>query len=964
MTFESAWPRLHVRARRVQFVLWCCAVSLPLMASAVSPDIQRQVGAATFEVVLKKPEPDPLTYEKSLPLELLPYIERTDAYQSIGTAFALGHNRYVTAAHVLRVAVGSQYGAPQLRSVDSRVFEIKDILKYSEHEDFVIFSLTNDPEPPGLEANAAPRVNDPVLAVGNALGDGIVIREGLFTSETAEEQDGRWKWIRFSAAASPGNSGGPLLDVTGRLVGIVIAKSPNENLNYALPITRVLEAPEAKARFDVRGLTRLPFMIGTKTYVMKDEFALPLSWARFVKAYQALLDHHNDQAREQLLSTYANEMFPKGRGTEAILYDVYAGEQGLGIVKQDTDGEWATERPHLDDTDLPGDGKVSVAPLAGGELLQLERSDGATDDAFYSNSKAFMDIALKALNIRRQVGSDSVRVTSLGAASEDRLQTDLYGRKWQWRLWPVPFLDSYVVAALLPTPAGYSALIQLAPSSGLREAKLRLQLLTNQVELNYEGSLAQWQAFLKRGSQLPESLTGVTLASTPEWTLHTEKFEMRVPLTLLKLDLHSKLILDMAYMQKGPNVAWHVGGVWWYRDAQKKAYVGLWRQPRPPSTAKLPLRNQFNDLNERNSPYDGKPVRSTTDSFDIQTTLPVPGQKPGMVSSDVVYALNLRLNGYPSMQQIDARHDVAIKGVQILEQGVGAEVPAMAPASLLSFLDGEVQQMRDGAIKYDRQYGQDIRGRVFSQDIDDYMAAFAREIALVPTGSPKALAGDKTGGSASHVNLETAEEDMSARASALSAYWVLVPALRNNRNLWAPFLSHNHLPLDTPHASAIAMAEDNLRAALRSAAPSADWAQRARELTRAYVVERRHQVGAVKSNVPKVYRPRSSACAEPVTQTSGKAEPASPPVMQSLEEYYPTQLKKDEVEGSVVLEFRVDAKGCPIETTVIGSSGADEFDEAAIKWLESVAFFPAERDGKPIAAIKSLVVTFQLRNWP
>jgi serine protease Do len=79
-----------------------------------------------------------------------------------------------------------------------------------------------------------------VLAVGNAFGEGVVIRDGLYTSATDEDQDGRWKWIRFSAAASPGNSGGPLLDGDGKVIGIVIGKSPNENLNYSLPIARVL----------------------------------------------------------------------------------------------------------------------------------------------------------------------------------------------------------------------------------------------------------------------------------------------------------------------------------------------------------------------------------------------------------------------------------------------------------------------------------------------------------------------------------------------------------------------------------------------------------------------------------------------------------------------------------------------------------------------------------------------------
>jgi len=78
---------------------------------------------------MKKPEKDPLTYEKPLPLELLPYMERTDAYQSVGTAFALGNNTYVTAAHVLLAGIDSQYGSPSLRRADGSVYTIDRILK-------------------------------------------------------------------------------------------------------------------------------------------------------------------------------------------------------------------------------------------------------------------------------------------------------------------------------------------------------------------------------------------------------------------------------------------------------------------------------------------------------------------------------------------------------------------------------------------------------------------------------------------------------------------------------------------------------------------------------------------------------------------------------------------------------------------------------------------------------------------
>ena len=60
---------------------------------------------------------------------------------------------------------------------------------------------------------------------------------------------GNGKNIRYSAAASPGNSGGPLLNLAGEVVGIVTKKSSNENLNYALPIQEFIKFTDKEAEF-------------------------------------------------------------------------------------------------------------------------------------------------------------------------------------------------------------------------------------------------------------------------------------------------------------------------------------------------------------------------------------------------------------------------------------------------------------------------------------------------------------------------------------------------------------------------------------------------------------------------------------------------------------------------------------------------------------------------------------------
>ena len=101
----SAWA--HRVARRVPVMLLLCFVATAAATEPLSADIQAKIRAETFEVVLKKPKPDSLTYEKPLPLDLLPYIQRTDEYLPIGTAFAIGNGRYVSAVHVFAAGMGS-----------------------------------------------------------------------------------------------------------------------------------------------------------------------------------------------------------------------------------------------------------------------------------------------------------------------------------------------------------------------------------------------------------------------------------------------------------------------------------------------------------------------------------------------------------------------------------------------------------------------------------------------------------------------------------------------------------------------------------------------------------------------------------------------------------------------------------------------------------------------------------------
>ena len=55
------------------------------------------------------------------------------------------------------------------------------------------------------------------------------------TIQGPNRQFGGYRFIQTSAAVNPGNSGGPLLDYHGRVVGMVTLRAELENVGFAIP---------------------------------------------------------------------------------------------------------------------------------------------------------------------------------------------------------------------------------------------------------------------------------------------------------------------------------------------------------------------------------------------------------------------------------------------------------------------------------------------------------------------------------------------------------------------------------------------------------------------------------------------------------------------------------------------------------------------------------------------------------
>ena len=93
-----------------------------------------------------------------------------------------------------------------------------------------------------IEASGSLSVGEPVVAVGNPLGQlGGTVTDGIVSALDREIilNNERRNLLQTNAAINPGNSGGGLFNADGELVGIVVAKSSGEDvegLGFAIPI--------------------------------------------------------------------------------------------------------------------------------------------------------------------------------------------------------------------------------------------------------------------------------------------------------------------------------------------------------------------------------------------------------------------------------------------------------------------------------------------------------------------------------------------------------------------------------------------------------------------------------------------------------------------------------------------------------------------------------------------------------
>lgn len=220
-------------------IVWLAAQvgAIPAQAEDAQPDAAASpmtpISFAGVEDLVKRAQPS---------VVVINFTDRDGSVLGVGSGVIIRPDGLIaTNLHVLGEA-----RPLQVRLFDKRVFDVQQVYAHEKSQDLAIVKIDAD-DLPALELgdSAAILAGQPVVALGNPQGLEHSVVSGII-SALREDVEGM-SMIQLAIPIERGNSGGPVVDSQGRVIGLMTLKSlVTENLGYAVAINSLkplLERP-------------------------------------------------------------------------------------------------------------------------------------------------------------------------------------------------------------------------------------------------------------------------------------------------------------------------------------------------------------------------------------------------------------------------------------------------------------------------------------------------------------------------------------------------------------------------------------------------------------------------------------------------------------------------------------------------------------------------------------------------
>jgi len=160
---------------------------------------------------------------------------------STGTGFYIKkYNLIITNEHVIRDNKTVVIANASLQK------QIVDVVYVDPKRDLAFLAVPESLKMPAVKINEDPHLKqgNSVIAVGHPFGLKYTATQGIISNLLDQHQD--INYIQHDAALNPGNSGGPLIDAKGEIIGVntFIIKDGN-SIGFSLPISYLLDTIDA-----------------------------------------------------------------------------------------------------------------------------------------------------------------------------------------------------------------------------------------------------------------------------------------------------------------------------------------------------------------------------------------------------------------------------------------------------------------------------------------------------------------------------------------------------------------------------------------------------------------------------------------------------------------------------------------------------------------------------------------------
>jgi len=175
---------------------------------------------------------------------------------------------------------------------DKQEFEAR-IVGTDAESDLAILKIESDSELPAISMGRSDdlMIGETVIAIGNPFGLSHTVTTGVVSAlnRSVRTKNGVfYNFIQIDASVNPGNSGGPLLNINGELIGINTAiYSGAEGIGFAIPIDKAKRIVDDLINYGQVHTAWLGAIIQDLTDDLIDYLDLPVNYGALVTDVQA-----------------------------------------------------------------------------------------------------------------------------------------------------------------------------------------------------------------------------------------------------------------------------------------------------------------------------------------------------------------------------------------------------------------------------------------------------------------------------------------------------------------------------------------------------------------------------------------------------------------------------------------------------------------------------------------------------